>query len=265
MSILAGMPPRGVGIYARAQSVDFLARFDFVVLNGRRADSRAKGAILISGGKSVYLFSTPERWTPAAAVSELAFLETKAHSIGAVGIVANPERDWALPANQRAAMARILSTGLVQVAERGLRVGLVSIPQWPALGDLELDGKVWGSPENYAKGRPAGTFERRNARWREIFGEGRVINSVSGWVSHAEINTPEGFDVYLESLPRTLGAIAWTTNNDPAWMTQALLDWSPGGSIPEQFVQMAASFFSTAAGIVTAIVIGIVLLFVVVL
>lgn len=246
MSIISAMPPVGVGVYARSQSVEFLSRFDFVALRSRNSDgsvnasAEPQAAQLKAAGTKVWLYSGPSAWRPGGIwAAEVEHMRALARRIGASGIIADPEDGWR---NALASEAESLGKALAKLAG-DTRVGVTSFPLFPHRSALAsaCAGRVWASPQLYEKGRPSGAAAAWFADWQRLFGARRVIPSVSGWRSHESIGTRAQFRSYLERMPKAQGAIAWTTNGAPAYFATELVDWNPAGNVGAQVAYAIAS------------------------
>lgn len=237
------IPPTGSGVFARAQSVAWLARFAFVCLPRNRADTPAKARDLKARRVKVYLYSTPEFWTPGAWPLEIARMRAAVASLGVSGFLCNAESGWAdLPSSQRASLGMALGEALANAADH-TSVGYVSYPMHPIRGAIaqKARGKIWASPEIYAKetyaadasaGRPSAHLSSWMENWRALFGAGSVIPSISGWTSNPAISNVEGYARYLAAVPGSPGSIAWTAPGaTPDWMAAKAANFQPGGSV----------------------------------
>ena len=253
-----GVPPTGVGVFARDQGVGFLSGWDWVALNAARADAVSKGRELVSRGVGVWLYSTPGRWVPSRWRGELArLLELVTQIPGCSGIIANPEAGWSGQGGQ----ARELGRALKRAAEQ-TRVGLGSVPLWPQLASVasECRGSCWGMPELYGKRAWVdGSAERRASFWSRYtaaWGELRTIPAISGWFGSNGIvvdPSPDAFRAYLETIPRAMGACAWlTAGGPPSWSIPVLRGWEPAGLYPLRWLLAAAAWLTSPAGLVAA-------------
>lgn len=257
-----GLPPTGRGIYARAQSVDWLAGFDFVALHRARRDTPQKARDLMARGVSVWLYSTPAEWAPGAWQAELQIIGDMALNLGVAGIIADPENGW--PSVSRAVRDReasALGAGLAELA-MSTRVGVTSYPAFPARRQIAAacEGRVWGSPQIYDKGYSAERIFAFYSDWLALFGDARVIPSISAWpssrsgsASTSRLRTREGFRAYLtQFVPPAVGAIGWPTQNAAPYFKQEILAWHPGG--PLVFARAAGAWITSPIGIGAALV-----------
>lgn len=263
LTLHGGRPPSGVGVFARAQSVEWLSRWDFVALNAKRGDTAAKARELMARGVEVWLYSTPQYWTPHAWPAELLAIQTQVHELGVTGFIANPESSWSGKRDSAAA----LGTALRDAASR-TRVGLVSLPMWPGLracGEA-CGGTVWAAPENYAKA----SYQRGGApllarwvkRYRDAFGHDQVITAVSAWarVNGIVTNDAASYRTYLAAQPTTVGSIAWTAGTGPAWMLDELREWKPAGGIVHRSARQMLAWLRSPLGLVVVSVLAVVVL-----
>lgn len=231
-SLLAGLPPFGLGMYGRNTWREGYP-LRFVVIAERRTDAPAQVAAARAAGVTPWLYSGPDSWTPSEWRASLARIVEKARTLGCEGIVADPEGGWPdLPTARRNAEALALGQALAG-ASSTTRVGVTSYPLFPALDALaEGCGRsVWGSPQIYGRtSQDPDAFAAWFDRWRARFGS-RCIPSIAGWASSPALSTPAGFRAYLAALPRAPGAIVWDEAGDsPAWIDEALSEYSPGGN-----------------------------------
>lgn len=230
---MAGIPPHGVGIYARDyHTVQDLQRWDIVVLQGRSVGVQAKVQALKSPLRSVWLYvgvalSQPDTWE-----ENLAILVDRAKAWGCAGVMLDPETGWtgSNASSQAARMGRALKAASAQT-----RVGFTSYPAWAHLDTVarECKGSVFGSPQNYPLVE-APTQKAWFGRWQNALGARSCILSVGAYPErelppYIAPDTPEKFDAYLASLPKSTGALAWTTSRGPEWMMTKLRAWKPAG------------------------------------
>lgn len=245
------LPPSGRGVYARDQGVDWLARFSWVALNASRSDAPAKARELIARGVRVWFYSTPERWRPHVWPAEVVRLRDLVRATGAQGFIADPETGWPeLSSAERAAEARALGAAL---RGAGVRVGVTSYPLWPARRELAaaLDGAAWASPQLY-RDRGASTLAAWFRDWQALFGADRVIPGVALWANDdfRGADAADRYRAYLESMPRAVGSVAWTTSSTPAHMLTAYLETSPAGSAVGRVALEARAILTSKAGLV---------------
>lgn len=254
MSFLPGTPPGGVGVYARSQPVDWLAQWDFVVLSRARADTADKARALMERGVRVWLFSGPDAWRPENFPIEIGRMAAAVAQIGPHGVIADPENGW--PEAQRGGdLARALGRSLAEQLAGMTRVGVTSYPLFPHREALAegCDGKVFGSPQIYGKNAWARGGERALLgwvdEWKRLFGETKVVPSVSAWVSHERLDSPAGYREYLSQIPPSAGSIGWTTGTGPDWLIRAYRDFEPGGSSVGTMVMRAISLLTSPLAI----------------
>ena len=259
--IMAGVPPTGVGVYARNQSIEWLRQWDVVALNGWRADALAKGEALKAHGRPVWLYGTPEHWAPANWRASIGRLVALREQGGFEGIIADPERGWATLARAtRDAEALRLGQGLAEAANE-TRVGVTSFPLWGPLGALAegCGTKVWASPQLYGQSLKPETIQGWYDRWSEAFGAGRVIPSIAGWIPSArpQLASPEVYRAYLAAIPKAGGALAWTAIGQmPPHIQAQLGTYDPGDNGLLRAAMIARSVFSNP---VLLIILGVVL------
>ena len=227
MNLLGAVGPIGVGVYARNQPVSFLRQFDFVSLHAGRTDTEAKAAALKATGTRVWLHSLPGSWRPGEWPAALDRIQRLADRVGASGIIADPENGWG---GNNAEAAQRLGAGLARAAANH-RVVVTSFPLFPHLDALAegCDRKVTGSPQLYAKGRPAAQLKAWAEGWRSRFGG--YTPSVSAWGSDPSIGTPETYAAYLRAIPPGPGCLAWTTGTRPDWRFATYREAAPASSL----------------------------------
>lgn len=230
-----GLPPSGRGGYVREAFESYLSSGSFAAINSVRTDAPAKVAEAQALGLEVWLYAGPDHFLPRSEVisdREHSWETTLSRqldlcaSTGAVGIIADPERNW----EGHRAEAQELGRALKQ-ASSTVRVGITSFPTWPWVDALaaECAGHVWGSPQIYGRlQQGSATFARWYAAWANAFGAARVIPSIAGWVAADLHSTPEGFAEYLASLPVSTGCIVWDeVGSPPAYISSALSSYAP--------------------------------------
>lgn len=229
---LAGLPPFGLGLFAR-EAVEPAPRWDFVAVNGMRSDARAQVDVVRAMGATPWLYTTPEHWQPSTWRATLTRFEALARELDVPRIIANPESEWATsPAT--IAQARAFGAALGALAQT-MRVGVVSYPSWPALDEVSAAAGrgVWGSVEIYGRSsQDAEAFASWFARWQAAWG-GRVILSIAGWPAAPDgsMGTAEGYAAYLGRLPHAAGAIVWDAAGAmPGYIVDGLERYHPGGS-----------------------------------
>lgn len=260
--LLRGVPPQGVGVYARAQSAEWLSRFGFVALHGRRFDTPAKARALLEAGREVWLYTTPASWEPQTFRAEVARMLRLVRELGVSGFIADPESGW------RGASSRVAAElgAMLRDAARETRVGVTSYPLWAHRRALaaECKGAVWASPQLYAKGRNPAHLQTWFGEWQEMFGRTRVIPGISGTIhmrdSDPRIETAEGFAWYLSTVPAAGGAIAWTAGIPRPHIGAGLDSYHPGGSLAAHLTLAAASRLNSPAGLVLLVLLVLVAL-----
>lgn len=211
-------PPVGKGVYARAQSADWLSRFDFVCINATRNDAEAVATALIAMGVEVWFYRGPDAFLPSKdEVDTVAKLEALILRTGAAGAIADPETGWNESPTSRA--VRFASAIRASVA-RGFRWGLTSFPTMRHVETMASSG-AWGSPQIYAP-----DDARLIPRWASAFGADNVCLSVALWGGHFYVFTDvRAYAQYLAALPSTRGSIGWTTDQSTDSWVNAYLTW----------------------------------------
>lgn len=223
MNLLPGVPPSGLGVYVWQSSGIPAGPWAYYVVDARMGSvieaAKARGA--------VWLFRTPEAWTPSTWRATLAQLVAQAQRVGAAGIVANPEEDgWTggVSADERRAFGEALAE-----AARVVRVGVVSIPSWGPLPIVvpAAGSRVWWSIELYARTTPPSSFGGWIGRWAGHGAGGRIVPSIAGFVPDTALGratiSEAGYAGYLDAFGRDLpGAIVWPHAPLPSWMSAAL-------------------------------------------
>lgn len=236
--VVASSIPRGAGVFSRAQSKEWLAQWDFVILNGVRNDAEEKARFLVSRNVPFWLYSGPFQWLPEGVRStiggarswkqELPRIAQQARDTGARGFVADPENGWPdLSPRERDVQADELRRSLLDNAT-GLSVGLTSYPLFPARRTIAqaAGDRIFGMPQLYAKGRPPEAIRQWHREWSQLFRD--VVPAVSAWVSDDSISDLEGYRAYLSSIPASPGLAGWTTGEGPAWMMSAFKEFESG-------------------------------------
>lgn len=230
--ILGGVPPAGLGLYIRDNLDPRLGRF--VALNATRADLRTQAAAARARGQEVWLYSMPSEWRPNAWRDSIASIEDRARTVGAVGIIADPENGWPeLSSTVRRRELAALGQALAALAG-STRVGVTSYPMLPDVRYLAegCGTRVFGSPQLYGRtATDAATLRGWYDRWRDAGFGPRLVPSIAAWPASSQLETPEGFQRYLDALPRAGGAIGWrATGAMPRHIAAALAAYEPGGS-----------------------------------
>jgi hypothetical protein len=191
-------PPIGKGVYARAQSVDWLSRFDFIAINAARGDAETKATALIAMGKEVWYYLDLTYWMPGQDETvTIAGLEAKILRTGAAGAICDPETGWS-----------------------EFRWGVTSFPTMRHVELLATSG-AWGSPQIYAP-----TDARLIPRWVSAYGADNVVPSVALWPGHFYVFADSrAYAAYLAALPSTRGSIGWTIDQTSDAYVNAYLAW----------------------------------------
>lgn len=261
------LPPSGRGIYARAQDVAFLSRFDFVALNAHRSDAPQKASQLIAAGKRVWYYSTPEHWRPNVWGAEIGRMIRMVRSVGAEGFIADPETGWdGAPDAQADTLAVTLRAA---VDTERVRVGVTSYPMWRFQSRLasHLRGRAWGSPQLYARTLPPETLARDGGAdslrswmdaWTAIWGPSHVIPGAALWQHEgfAGDGGRERYARYLAALPPAVGRIGWSAGTGPEWMMADYLASDPAGNTAARAAMELRGFLTTPAGIGVAIAVA---------
>ena len=221
----AGMPPPGLGVYARGHVPP--GPWRFVCVNAWRADRAQLVDVARERGAEPWLYGGPSRWTGDAWRASADHLYRVAGELRVPRIIADPE--GGAPAGGELAA---LGARLSELA-RDVRVGVTFVPSFPGLDELAATAgdAVWSAVQVYGRGAlDAATFAAWYARSRARFGA-RAILSVAGWAHRPELATLAGYQAYLAMLPRVSGAIVWTDAPElPPHVLAALTAWEPGGS-----------------------------------
>lgn len=246
---LLGLPPTGLGVYVR-EAIETHPRWDFAAVNASRVDAAEQARELRARGVSqIWVYATPEHFRPDTWRDGLARGASVAASIGAVGIIADPEGNW-LATREHRAQAIALGQALGSLARTGVRVGLTSYPEWRYVETVAeaAGGALWGSPQVYGRtSQSPAVFARWVNRWRAVFGE-RLAVSIAGWASSDALASDAGFRAYLAALPDSPGRIVWdAAGNMPTRISDALESARPS-------VINRALLLGTGAGVVALLV-----------
>jgi hypothetical protein len=258
-SMLAGLPPFGLGLYAR-DTIEPLP-WAFVAVNAWRSDAAQQVEQARARGAAVWLYGTPEHFQPATWRDGLARLERMSSALPVVGIIADAETEWpSLVGSARAEAATAFGLELARLSS-STRVGFTSYPSFPALAELAAAAGrgVWGSPQIYGRtSQDAETFATWFDSWRIHFGA-RCIPSIAGWAASPSMSSAEGFAAYLSRLPHAPGAIVWDgAGNMPSAIRDGLASFHPGGSSAGTASAIARTVAAHPPFIVAAIVVAIV-------
>lgn len=240
--LFGNLPPKGRGVYARGQSVEWLAQWDFVAINLDRGDALSKAVALVQRRVAVWFYKTPGAWEPSRDLAaELAQHEEAVAQTGAMGYIVDAENGWP---HADAARADELAALIRESIGRGSRVGFTSYPEFRWRANLAKSG-AWASPQLY---RPSdvGHF----GEWKSLFGSLMIVPSFSLWPSPQNYTfTPENYPDYLASMPHAVGAIGWTTGDGNQWMVDDVKKWAPWGNVGmlalfnvERFASMPATW-----------------------
>ena len=222
--LLGNLPPKGRGVYARGQSVEWLAQWDFIAINLDRGDAEYKARALVAKRKDVWFYKTPGAWTPERDLAaEISQHEEAVKATAATGYIVDAENGWP---NADAARADDLAALMKASIDRGFRVGFTSYPEFRWRAHLAKSG-AWCSPQLY---RPSDA--RWYGEWKSLFGTLMIVPSVSLWPEpQAYTFTPENYPAYLAAVPHSVGAIGWTTGEGNQWMVDDYKAWSPWGNV----------------------------------
>lgn len=221
--LLGNLPPKGRGVYARGQSVEWLAQWDFVAINLDRGDAYDKARALVAARKAVWFYKTPAAWMPHTDLAgQIATHEQAVADTGAVGYIVDAENGW--PSSD-AARADELAGLIRESIDRGFRVGFTSYPEFRWRSNLAASG-AWATPQLY---RPSDV--RWFAEWKSLFGTLMIVPAISMWPTPQGYTfTPENYPAYLDSMPHAVGSIGWTTGDGNQWMIDDVKAWSPWGN-----------------------------------
>lgn len=221
---MSNTPPIGHGVYARDQSVEWLSRFDFVVLNGERTDAPTKARALVAAGKSVWFYAFPTWWSPDGDdVERVHTMEQLIDSTGARGAIADPERGWPEAGSDR---IQHLSNAIRDSVNRGYQWGITSFAEFITRATPLKSSGAWVAPQIYHNS-PADNVRLYNM-WRNMFGPNMIIPSVALWRLAPDFSGPmSDYAAYLSKLPPAQGAIGWTTAQTIDSMVDTYLSWLP--------------------------------------
>ena len=249
---LAGIPPSGLGYYARDRIDAPFGPPRFVAVDFRRTDAASMVRTAHSRGAETWLYATPEAWTPDAWRGTLPGILALAGGLGCAGIIADPEGGWSRDAAD-------LGRALADAAGR-TRVGLTSFPSWPGLASCvgAAGTAIWGSPQIYGRESQDGAaFAAWYRRWTDLMGA-RVVPSIAGWTSNPAMQTAEGFRTYLSRLPHAGGAIVWRgAGAMPQHIAEGLAGYEPGGSAIGTAVLAAGSAITPRTVAIAALVLAV--------
>lgn len=239
---MAWHAPHGVGLYLRAPST--YAGGDpgaYAEAVGARwvapVASRYSDAQLLDlarRGLRVWLFESPEAFTPSSARATLDALAARARRLGLAGVVVDTETAQAW-ASYGEAYAREFLRYMARVA-RELPILWTTIPAWPywrAAEELTRGAMVWASPQIYGVSdtsslkTPAARADML-ARWRAVWGASRVVPSLSAWGRDVRAQA-----AYLAEFRGERAAILWDTSSRlPAATLRPMVAHIGGGMSP---------------------------------
>lgn len=254
-AILGGVPPWGLGLYAR-DTIE-TGPFRFIALNAHRGDLAAQVAEVRARGAQLWLYSTPENWRPDAWAAELARIVELARVHGAVGIIADPEGGWTgeMPAGagSRDDVAAALGTALAAASD-STRVCVTSYPSWPGLDALARAAgrRVSASIQIYGRTtQDAEEWARWYAGWRSRFGS-RLCLSIAGWPADDSMDSAAGYASYLARLPKSGGAIVWdAAGAAPTYIQEGLASYQPGGTLLGTLTHACRAMLAAPGALVT--------------
>lgn len=216
---LRGVPPVGLGLYTRDRVEPGPWRW-------RVVDPRIRGGALVREAQRsgpVWLFAFPDSWEPRTWRETLARLVASARELGAEGVLCNPEAGW----GGSSVAERQAFGAALREASKVTRIGVVTIPGWPALEVVarEAGRGVWWSPEFYSQSVTEEQVRGWWSRWRRIVG-GRMIPTIGAFLpprdTDGTLATAEGYRRYLESIPLAGGVAVWPTYPIRPYMVEQL-------------------------------------------
>ncbi len=215
----AGMPPAGLGLYARNHVV--AGPWRWFAIDAWRSDAAQQVAAARALGADVWMFGGPDRWTPDTWRRSLREAVAAAQAHRASGIIVDRENGWT--SSQAHATENQTLGAELRAAAMSTRVGVTSFPGAPHIDVLARATRrlVWGSPQFYARDLPPSQFGAWWSRWRSWWGA-RLIPSIAAWPASDALGSAVGYDSYLAQLPRAGGYAAWPVHPIPSYMTGAL-------------------------------------------
>jgi len=258
--ILAGDPPAGVGAFLRDEYVP--GRWNFVLVNAWRSDALQLVQTARAAGLGVWLYGTPDVFTPALWRASLALMLSRIDTLGADGGIVDAEDGW----QGQDAEARALGQAMHDAAVN-YRLGFTSYPAWGPLAAFASTAgeSVFGVPQMYGHSLPgpidAPTVRAWWARWQAFFGA-RLVPAIAGWVANSLQQTQSGYHAYLSYIPSAPGAMVWLEagGGPPSFIRDELANYQPGGSSVGTLAQSALVFVARPAGLVTLAVLAVALL-----
>lgn len=254
---LAGVPPHGLGAFAR--DVIEPDPFRFIAINAGRSDVAQQAAAVRAAGRELWLYQTPGAFTPANWRATLARLRVLVPQLGAVGYIADFEDLW--PGLSRSSRQRDLAAAGAELAgdATNMRVGFTSYPLFPDLEVLAAaaGAGVFGVPQIY-HGAHASSFAAWWAHWQDRFTNN--IPAIAAWAADGTQQTAEGYRAYLRALPHASGAIVWQgTGRLPSYIRRELASYEPGGSLVGTITQCLEAWVVRPMGAVLAVLLVVVL------
>lgn len=248
--ILAGDPPSGLGPFLRDSYVP--GPWNYVLVNAWRSDAQQLAATARAAGLGVWLYGTPEHFTPSTWRASLTFLLTRIDALSADGGIVDAEDGWQGADVEARAMGQAMHD-----SAPNYRLGFTSVPSWGPLPAFcaAAGESVFGVIQIYGASVPgpldAGTVRAWWSRWAALFGA-RLIPAIAGWVANPLQQTAEGYRAYLDMIPSAPGAMVWLELGImPSQIVAALPGYHPGGSTIGTLAQSALVFVARPAGLVT--------------
>lgn len=257
--LFRNLPPKGHGVYARNQSIDWLAQFDFVLVHAGRGDAADTARALRQRGKEVWFYGLPANWQPTDdETAFIATIERLCDATGGVGGLTNTENGWPSAPQSR---AQEFAANIKASIGRGYRWGMNFYPEMKWRAEM-ADSGAWMSPSYFHPQDP-----RFDSEYRLLFGPLMVIPSVPLW---PRIEAPpavsydaESYDALLAGIPHSVGAIGFPAATEGnAWMTDAYKAWKPWGNagmLALLDVERVASMPATWAALVVLLVVAVLL------
>ena len=182
-----------------------------------------------AGAREIYVWAHPGAWVAATFETSVARAERACAQYGLAGYIADPE--YTVTQSQAVYYGSLLKAS----ADRGLSVGLTSFAVYPYLADFArgCDGAVWGMCQIYNRGSDlARDFDRWFARFRTLFTHAIILVAtfVPATVTGRQLETAEGYEVYLSKLPSSAGWASFGAGG-PSFMQARLASWRPAGPI----------------------------------
>lgn len=224
----------------------------FLIFDAARGPiaSRVEAARAFDGDRWVgWLLPAPSTWRALAPE-----VVRTAHSIGAKGIVVNPERAWLGHAAEAAEFSGWL-------AEQGLGVVVSSYAMPPAtfpLAEFYRRG-FYGNPLTFDRDHALETSYLRRSleRWRALGWAGELVASAGLWNHRANrAKSPDEARAHLRQRPKA--SIVWGAGVWSRDLCRVVSEWQagrrdPGGEPPES---AAAAGFSALLGALAFLFLG---------